>query len=144
MKKVWKKLLFTCVLLSGIVSCTNPQITSFYVENASKSTVKNIVVSWNIVDGDQKEIVIESLAPGKFSKYYAAMLNDAQTISFDRHKIPFTVTYEIDGVVFDVRNSESKSVADDGNCSDSKAVFVENETTLIKISDNSYRIYNDD
>lgn len=144
MKKIWKEILFTCLLLSGIISCTNPQISSFYVENASKSRVENIVVSWENVDGDKKEIVIDSLASKKCSKYYAVMLNDSETISFDRYRIPFTITYEINGVPFDLNNSDSLKVDENGNCSDSKAMFVVNETVLIKILDNSYRIYSDD
>lgn len=144
MKKFCIAVALTFLVLAGFVSCDNKEVASFYIENATDCTVENILVSWTTPDGVINNVLVPDLGPFKCSKYYAVLMEDSRFISFDDYTQPFTITYEICGETFDVNDSNTAKQDQDGNCRDDEAVFIEYETTLIKISRDSYRIYNND
>ena len=135
-----KKVLFIELLISVTLlfsACTYVDYCPVCVNNMTSSEVKNVTISW-IVDGQEDNLIFENVPANSMTDWYSAIIDESRW-GIKEKSTAFAVTYEKDGVTYDIKNSASATKI--GNIYvDDLAVLSTDEKITIRIQDNSYSI----
>lgn len=134
-KSLFRGLLISAVLL--LASCSYIDYCPVCIDNTSDSEVKNVTISWNR-DGIPDNLIFESVPAKTKTDWYSAII-DESNLGVKEKSTQFAVSYEKDGVFYDIKNS-STVVKVGGIFIDDQAVLNTDDKITIRISENGYTI----